>query len=799
MAFMLHDVVFVSKECDMFKNLNNNITKYYQFCFLLIITTTLCAIFYFWKLGFIDGSRGKALNKASFTYETLVEENLNKDLQKLTSQQNYKSSIERLEKFEKQATFINSILTHESFENQTKKINKVKEQIAKLISSPKTRKVLSVFNDKLIKFNSYVKDNKWRTLTRMSERVIGMTSGGVNSRDLDKVTKRVSNDFNQMISITKNSVLDDKDKAEIVSRVNNLQVEIDMLEKFITQKKKVFVTLTDLEEAQKTWFESIGPELSMQRLQVERMGRYYLMGMMGVLGLTSVLFMFGILLGKRFNRINQDRMESMIENMVNENILNQVDFTEEETYTDHFKAFTKQSADYINKRMSFGTIFQEALPFSSIMLDKNLKVDWANKQFSEDWKITQEEVTKDYMSWDYLNKLTNIGYDDPVLEALKHNVAGIYQIQIRPDQKSEVRPYEMFVRPVKYNNEKKIMLFFYPLTSIHDTIKDQARSIMNPIEKTVLNLRDGNFENLDLNQLRSEYEIGGIETMLDHFIDMDESLKVEKTQLTQKIGELYQTIEDLESIQDEILTLNAHSFRNSKGQIDYLKDFKEGVINLSSNAKNLNSLSDQLCLDLKQTFKNFEIKAKNLSTLSSSFMEVNNSLPNFDKVKEEIKDSKTTTLEAKSKLAHGLSDLVHFKKKISNPEAIKKFQDIYNKIANDFNGLDNELMQLSKKIIQIEIALSKTQMLFSNSSKTIDSIDSNFNANEIHYKEQQIKTFESQLREKRHTISDSEEKIIDSLQSIYKSFKSGVKFQSDMGRIITENHRENGKGAENTL
>jgi hypothetical protein len=782
----------------MFKSLNNSITKYYQFSFIFIMISTLGAVFYFWKLGFIDGSRGKALNKASFTFETLNEENFSKEITKIINTQNYKNSLDYIDRFSKKTTYVDSILTHETYQDFNKSLNDLKSQTIKLISSPKTGKVLSVLNDKLDKFNDYVKNNNWRTLTRMSSRIMGLSSGRVSSKELPDLVSRIDKDLNQMAKITENSVLSDADKAEIKSRISNLMIETSMLLKFVEQKKLFAQKLEDVNKQQAKWFEAIGPELSMQKLQVERMGRYYLMGMLGVVALTFSLFMLGLLIGKKFNQNSQAKMEALFEEIVNENILNQVMLhPDNENFTQNFKQFISQISDYINKRMSFGTIFQEAMPFSSIMLDKNLKVNWANKQFSEDWKVSQEEATKDYMSWDYLNKLTNIGYDDPILEALKHNVAGIYQIQVKPDQDSEVKPYEMFVSPVRYNNEKKIMLFFYPLTSIHDTIKDQAKSIMNPIQKTVFHLRDRSFDNLDLNQLRSEYAIGGIESMLDYFIEMDEALKEDKKDLTQKIGELYKEIEELESIQDELLAMNAHAFRNSKGQIDYLKDFKEGVISLSTQAKSLNLNGKEIHGLLSKTFSQLDQKAKDLNILTKSYQDLQSSLPNFEKVKVELKDSKTSTMEAKSKLANDLSDLVHFKKKISNPDAIRKFQEIYNKIANDFNSLDGKLMDLSKRIIQLEVSLSKTHMLFNNSAQTLDSIDSSYNLRGMTEQEMNIKSYETKLEKSSYHIKESEEKIINSLQSIYKGFKTGVKYQSDMGRLIAEHSKEGGKGHVN--
>lgn len=781
----------------MFESLSLKLNRYYQFSFILIMASILGAIFYFWKLGFIDGSRGKELHKASFTYETLQEDHLIKNLKTLIKAQNYKVAIETIELYEKQSQYINSILVHDSYQKNVKEVGRLKEAIAKLISTPKTAKVINVFENKIQKFNDYVKKNKWRTLTRMSERVIALTSGASSGQGLSSIVSKTMSNFNEMERITENSILSRKDKSEIKSRIVSLKIEMKMLENYLSLRGGLNQQIDSFKKSQNKWFEKIGPELSMQKLQVERMGRYYLMGMLGALMLTTFFYLIGLIVSKRVNRTSQSRLEDMIEDLMNDKVLNQNLYSQEdETVTNEFKAYIAQTADYVNKRMSFGTIFQEALPFSSIMLDKNLKVDWANKQFSEDWKISQEEITKDYMSWDYLNKLTNIGYDDPVLEALKHNVAGIYQIQIRPDQNSEVKPYEMFVSPVRYNNEKKIMLFFYPLISIEQTIRDQAKSILNPIEKTIIHLKDRSFDHLDLNQLRSEYEIGGIQSMLDQFISLDETLEAEKLELAQKIGHLYEEIEDLESIQDELLAMNAHAFSNSKGQIDYLKDFKKGVIDLSGSSKGLNAISNNLYKELREAFSDFERKALDLKILSDSYSEVTDAAPNFDKVKDELKESKSSTLEAKSKLAHDLSDLVHFKKKISNPDAIRKFQEIYNKIANDFNQLDTNLVQLSKKIIQLEISLSKTQMLFNNASKTIDGIETKLDKNQLHAREIELKNYETELKLKEDAITKSEGIIIESLQSIYKSFKTGIKYQSDMGNIINKTARTEQLGRE---
>ena len=80
-------------------------------------------------------------------------------------------------------------------------------------------------------------------------------------------------------------------------------------------------------------------------------------------------------------------------------------------------------------------------------------------------------------------------------------------------------------------------------------------------------------------------------------------------------------------------------------------------------------------------------------------------------------------------------------------------------------------------------------MLFNNASKTIDGIDTKLDKNKLHSREIEMKNFETELKLKEDAIAQSESVIIESLQAIYKSFKTGIKYQSDMGNIINKNAR----------
>ncbi len=116
-----------------------------------------------------------------------------------------------------------------------------------LISHQKSAKVLSVFNEKMDKFSDYVKRNKWRTLTRMSERVLNISKDPMGPGELDRLVKSIEKDFSSMVRITENSVLGRPEKSEIKSRIENLRTETGMLSQYLGKRAKVFKDWKTLE------------------------------------------------------------------------------------------------------------------------------------------------------------------------------------------------------------------------------------------------------------------------------------------------------------------------------------------------------------------------------------------------------------------------------------------------------------------------------------------------------------------------------------------------------------------------
>lgn len=755
----------------MIDKLVRKLNQFYHFSFLLIMVGTLGTIFYFWKSGFIDGSRNKELHKANYILEQIKSEKPLRDIRSAVYSENSKRAIEKLESLESDLVKLHKLVGSEKFIDLKKESGDLKTSIANLISFSKTTKILSVFNNKLSKFNAFVQQNNWRTLTRTSNRVLNLTKGHINKNKLRSLVSTIEKDFTYMVKVTERSILTSPEKSEILSRISNLEIETNMLRKYIGEREFFYGAIKNFSKNMNKWIGVISPDLSYQRLQVEQMGRYYIIALFGILALVSGLFFSSFVFQKWYRKNAQVELEDFLESFVSEGLVKN-EKQNLSSFSTSFQHFSVDIANYIEKRMSYGAIFQKALPLSGIMLDKNLKVTWANKQFCDDWSLSEEEISKNYLSWDYLSKLTNLGDNDPVLEALKHKVAGIYQVQVKVDEKSDVAPYEMFVSPVDYKDETRIMVFFYSLAHLHETIKDQAHTINNPIEKTLRLIASNEFTETSKEVLQYEYDIAGISPLLSKFDEIVSIFKSEKNRLVDQIEMLYQKVDTLESLMATASTSNLKISEFAKFSVKNLKAFKDGVVSVTSLGKQSEELAVKELVTLNKSLNSFESSFKKARSMKSLVDQLSDSMPKFISIKKEIKEHKNLLSDTKMRLSHSLSHMVHLKKMIENPQALERFNTSYERVGVEFKNLDTVSSELDKKLTSLEVILSKGQMVIDDVNRSLVELDTKREGEDLVSVQEDLRIYQDQISGISGFIESKEDGIVEELKSIYMNTKN---------------------------
>ncbi len=766
-----------------------NFSKFYQVSLVFIMLLTIGSIFYFWNKGFIDGSRTQDLHQASFLLESLTKKNQFEEIKNQVHQESPKLALKKIKAFEEEISTIDRQVSVSEFDNLQTSLQSLKTSIAKLISFSKTDQVITVFSKKLDKFNRFVKDSNWRTLTRMSERISLQVSGHLNKNKLSDLANSIKNEFEQMITITENSVLARKDKSEVVSRLNNLNFEMNMLGRYAMSRNSFDKNFKKTNKAMNLWTDKVAPEITFSKLEMQEIGRYYVMGMLMTLLLTALLFVTSFFYNNWFMTRASLALEEKLESFITEGLVGG-DASYLVNFSRNFQAYAQNMMGYIDKRMSFGSVFQDALPLSSILLDQNLKVVWSNQQFCDGWNISEDEIQKDYMSWDYLNKLTNIGGDDPILEALKNDVAGIYQIQIKPDDKADARPFEMFVSPVKYKNEKRVMLFFYDLTNLEETIQDQGKSILNPVKESLALMRKGGFEPNE--QLEYEFSISGTTDLYDSFVKLNEetSERADESQLEREY--LYGQINEFDQKVLNMLEKNTKNMEIGEQNIKALKTFKDSVISLSDLSKNLDESVQKKSEIIGMNLRAMRGSVQKIANSKEIVMEIFEGLPKLEETKNLIKVEKSNLQEKRAKLEHELSQLGMLMKRTTDVSGLSKLNRTFDKIQTTFEHYSLLSKGLDKKLATLDIYMSKTQMILASSQGRLQQVDTVAEQEQIQSAQDIIDLYSDLSRNSESLNASYEEEIVMALQRIFKGTKSSLRNFAE----IQESNTDEGTHAE---
>jgi RecG-like helicase len=136
--------------------------------------------------------------------------------------------------------------------------------------------------------------------------------------------------------------------------------------------------------------------------------------------------------------------------------------------------------EYLSMRMSYGALFQNTLPLPSVCLNHQLKVTWCNQSFIEEFGIQDFRNQLDNLSWDYLKRFINLNDTEPVIESLKSGQEQMAEVRVKKADSSKSEPFQMYIRPVNNNNEKFMLLYFYPLESVEKSIENQSMLVINP-------------------------------------------------------------------------------------------------------------------------------------------------------------------------------------------------------------------------------------------------------------------------------------------------------------------------------
>jgi hypothetical protein len=562
----------------------SKISKVYFYSFFTLLFAALFSgIALLYVNGPINLDAVADLHESNTIFESIKD---HKEIKKVRSEvfnDNSRNAIKRLDKLKQNTQLVSKIMDNEEiFETLETDFIKTRKSINQIISLPELKSILVVLLKKMERFEGFVTQNKWRTLTRLSNRnkVRTVNLNKLNITKLApgrilKVFSAVKKDIHTMKNITKGSILSTVNKQKILGRLETLSVEISMISQYAKDLARVSKDIKTFDEAFSTWANQISPQMALKRINMEKDSKVLAWSIYGLLIFVVLAFLLGIKILSLNERANHKKVEQFTLAAIKDSLL-PIKMNRELEMSKSSQNSFEQLRQYVQKRMSFGSLFNKAMPFPSIMLDSNLNIIWGNELFYDLCKISKSSDTT--ISWDFFQGMTNLGASDPLHNALHDNVAGIYQIQIRKDDSGEGLPFEMYVTPVDDNEKKRIMVFFYPLKSIEESIAEQITSIVGPITKSLDALRKQEF-NLDFQKnAKKDFEVAGIGQIFEKFEEYSETTSQHQEHLHQDIGNLENQLFDGQKLLKDLTSIMNEEKDTLHSLVDKFEALKEAII-----------------------------------------------------------------------------------------------------------------------------------------------------------------------------------------------------------------------------
>ncbi|MCK5074001.1 MAG: hypothetical protein KAQ98_11280 [Bacteriovoracaceae bacterium] len=766
---------------------------YYLIVLFVAITGFATWFYIHWRGGSVNFDTIGPVLESYLKVEEIKDRKQLSQINSLVMSDKIRESVKLLDKLDKDVKRMNRTVKHfpDEYDELSDGFTKTKVILNRLLSLPDMSSVVMVLKDKIRNFESFVSNNRWPTLTRISRRlranVVSINSQKPGSFDyyrMRNVHKNFAKNIKSLKHITRSSLLSSYDKNLIMLKLNTFGVELNMLKKYLPELSKFNEQHKELMGSFDGWMRQIGPEISIKKMEFEKNIKQMFFTFLVMMFLLITAFIGGFFVyRKEVEKGNLIVEETVLEAIKMGIVPSESKF--KKRFSDKFYDEFNKYHDWFKNRMSFGQIFQETTPFPSILLDSNLNLIWANSLFYEKWNLEDYKnryeggAKREELNWEFLQRFTNLGEDDPVTLALNSSIAGIYQIQIK-QKGSDSIPYEMYVSPIDCDNQIRIMIFFYPLTSLEATINSQKKSLIGPVARSLDALITDGFNGDFKERVKEDFLIAGIDELFGKFVNFNEFVTKQKSGLLDEIERLENDICDRHKLlcdvrehitqKNDLVVREIQNFQNTRDAIVSLVDLRKSVEQLY-----LNTITTS-----KIMFKE-EVELVDQSACLGNVLEEHVKIfKSVSASKENFKELISTIDHYKTRVSHIVDQTMIFTK-TNNMDPDKVTQSL-GQVKLEMRGLERELAEFGKTLTGFDVLLSKMQMILDD-VKRPEIVDFK---RKVELTRDRIETdmFNMGLISKEGTIGD--ERIIDLMKVFYQNITDSKESLKKINTLLSD-------------
>ncbi len=700
---------------------------YYVFVILAMTGLFLYGVNYYWTSGLLNIEYVSNLYDGTSKVRAVKERNDIDEIKKFVDGDRIKDANRIFNRLDQDIHDLKSIKPtgdKTTFEDNTKKI---KADLINFLSAPELTSVLNSITAKATAFESFVTEKKWPTLTKMAINLRIKSSPGriiqgglYNFEKTQNLAQSINNDIEAMTNFAESTGLPADIKSAIINRIKTIKIETSMLDTYVEDHKKFNRTFKDFSADYHTWFKFVEPEIALKKIQFEKSSQTIMYSLIIVFASFSLSLALGLLLYNYSTKRGSQKTEKLILDTIKEGLL-PLEPKSIDKFSHEFTGELEKYRDYVHKRMTFGSIFQEAMPFASILLDSNLNMIWGNSHFYEEWKLQNfNEDGGDSLTWDFLQRFTNLEDNSSILSALRMSTHGVYKIQVKTAGVAKPIPYEMHVSPAEYSAQKRIMIIFYPMKEVEERLSNQKAAIVAPLVTLMETYSNETMTNDLKAQLRNDADIAGGADLFSKFVQYVDKNEALRDELSGEIERLENSLNDQRNILADMRKSLVASFETQRASVSKYNQFKSSVTAVLDAR---DQLEEQFKFALSSSREFYKDQNKILTSAEKAEKTVDDyikSLKTITGLKSEFKELKGNVEEFKSRITQVLDQLLIFQNHEDDTLRVDQF---LGKIKLEMKGFEKVLNGFNEVVTQLDVTVMKMDMMIESRERIdLDSI-----------------------------------------------------------------------------
>lgn len=759
------------------------VVHFYYFFILLAVTSFFTfGVKHYWDVGLLNTEYVSSLYDGTSKVKAVKERNDIVELKKLVDANQIKDSNRVFLRLEADIKDLKSIKSVEEKSELNSQLRQTKESLNILQSGAELTSIINNISGRITSFESFVTEKHWRTLTKMAISLRLKTSpsrlmsNGFYTFDrTQNLSVTLNNDLEAMTNFTQTAKLADDIKIAIINRIKTIRTEVEILDTYVAAHKNFTRIYKDFQQSYNSWFKLVEPEIAFKKIQFEKSSNGIWYGLVGGFAVLFAAMVLGLIIYNFSVKKSSKQIEKLILDTIKDGII-PIESKLNEKFSNGFNVDFDKYREYVHKRMTFGSIFQETMPFASILLDSNLNLIWGNSHFYEQWKLETFKEETDSLSWDFLQRFTNLANNSLMLNALRMNHAGVYKIQVKTNAMTSSVPYEMHISPVDYASQKRIMIIFYPLKDLEAQLQTERNNILDPICETLISQLNGNLKSEMKLQLREKLESVNSLALyhaLFEYIDTTESKRDESAVVIDTLEK------ELDTKENQVLDLRkllVNSFETQRNSMLQFNNFKTAVTSVMDSRDHyeeqlgfITNSSRELFKDQARIFNIAQIAERSVDSFTKS-------IKNITGLKEDFKELKKTTEDFKTRIIQVVDQILIFQ---NHEEDVLRVDQFLGKIKLEMKGFEKILFNFNQVTTQMDITVTKLDMMLeSREVVDLDSIRQRMDNIKNNLENAQFST--SKITQSAHQKDDE---MIKTLKILVVNLKSEMKRIDEMCKV----------------